>query len=135
MTFAKDAVLARNRTLDATLSSQWLHGAIAKNLKADIEMVLRPTEPNFSKYRGYTFNDETVSFRSNPEMIFEGSLSEKGSVEITHTFTPLEKGPALLRADFNLRVFEPSGSFFYWSSFYQGISISNFDWYKTTRTR
>jgi uncharacterized protein YfaS (alpha-2-macroglobulin family) len=111
MTFAKDAVLARNRTLDATLSSQWLHGAIAKNLKADIEMVLRPTEPNFSKYRGYTFNDETVSFRSNPEMIFEGSLSEKGSVEITHTFTPLEKGPALLRADFNLRVFEPSGSF------------------------
>ena len=33
MTFAKDAVLARNRTLDATLSSQWLHGAIAKNLK------------------------------------------------------------------------------------------------------
>ncbi len=111
MAFKKEAILASNRKLEATLSSQWLHGAIAKNLKVDVEMVLNPTEPFFENYEGFTFNDRAVSFSSNPEMIFEGSLSNAGTVAVEHTFTAQEKGPALLRADFNIRVFEPSGSF------------------------
>ncbi len=109
--FDEDAVFANNRTLNATLSSQWLHGATARNLKADVEMILKPSPPVFNDYRGYSFTDETISFDAKPEFIFDGSLGADGTVDVTHTFPAVEKAPPRLRADFSLRVFEPSGNF------------------------
>jgi uncharacterized protein YfaS (alpha-2-macroglobulin family) len=109
--FENEAVYANNRTLDATLSSQWLHGATARNLKADVEMMLRPSPPVFDNYRDYSFTDETISFDAKPEFIFDGALRADGTVDFTHTFPAVEKAPSRFRADFNLRVFEPSGSF------------------------
>ncbi len=109
--FENDAVNANNRTLDATLSSQWLHGATARNLKADVEMMLRPSPPTFDDYRGYSFSDETITIDAKPEFIFDGTLGADGTVDFTHTFPAVEKAPPRFRADFNLRVFEPSGSF------------------------
>jgi hypothetical protein len=109
--FDEDAVFASDRTLNATLSSQWLHGATARNLKADVEMMLKPSPPVFDNFRGYSFTDETISFDAKPEFIFDGSLGADGTVDVTHTFPAVEKAPPRLRADFSLRVFEPSGSF------------------------
>lgn len=109
--FAEEFISARDRKMEATLSSQWLHGAIAKNLKADVEMSLSPSEPEFDNYRGYHFNDASVSFSSTPKMIFDGTLNSAGEVEFNHQMTPLTEGPARVKVNLKLRVFEPSGSF------------------------
>lgn len=109
--FEDERVTPRNRTLKAILSSQWLHGATAKNLKADVEMSLTSSEPSFDDFIGFSFNDESVSFSSTPEQIFEGPLNSSGEREFEYHFGAIDQGPARFRVNLNLRVFEPSGSF------------------------
>ncbi len=108
---ANDEINARTRLMEATLSSRWLHGATARDLKADVEMSLTPSEPEFENFRDFSFNDETVSFSSSPEKIFEGKLDGNGEAEFDHRFAALDEGPGRLMVNLNLRVFEPSGSF------------------------
>ena len=109
--FEEDFITSRDRKMKATLHSQWLHGATARNLKADAEMSLSPAEPSFDGYDDFSFTDETISFSSTPEQIFDGTLDETGNVDFTHTFAPLAEGPAKVSVNLNLRVFEPSGNF------------------------
>ncbi len=109
--FKDDKILASSRRLEATLSSQWLHGASAKNLKADIEMSLTASDPVFENYRNFSFNDESVSFTGSPEQIFEGTLNSTGKKEFDHQFGAFDQGPARFKVNLSLRVFEPSGNF------------------------
>lgn len=109
--FDKEEVNGRDRLMKATLSSRWLHGAIAKNLKADIEMNIVSSAPQFQEHQNFSFSDEAISFSSTPSFIFEGKLNEKGEVSVEHTFPELKEGPARVSVNLNLRVFEPSGSF------------------------
>ena len=109
--FKEDKITARTRKLEATISSQWLHGASAKHLKADVEMSLIESEPVFEDFRGFSFNDESVSFNGTPEQIFEGTLNALGEREFNHQFGAFDYGPARFKVNLSLRVFEPSGSF------------------------
>lgn len=109
--FKEDAIMATTRKMEATLNSQWLHGASAKNLKADIEMSLTPVEPEFEAFKKFSFSDDAVSFTSQPEQIFDGKLNSNGKIEFDHQFAAIDEGPGKLRVNLNLRVFEPSGSF------------------------
>ncbi|MFV1883014.1 MAG: MG2 domain-containing protein [Balneola sp.] len=109
--FKEDYITANTRKLEATLSSQWLHGASAKKLKADVEMSLTASEPVFKDFPGFSFSDESVSFTGTPEQIFEGTLNASGKREFNHQFGAFDRGPGRLKVNLNLRVFEPSGSF------------------------
>lgn len=109
--FEDENITARTRKMEATLNSRWLHGASAKNLKADVEMSLSPSNPSFEKFPNFSFSDESVSFTSTPERIFDGTLNSSGEVEFDHQFAALDEGPGRIRVNLNLRVFEPSGSF------------------------
>lgn len=111
MDFSEEKITARSRNMDATLSSQWLHGATAKNLKADVEMSLSSAAPIFDVYPAFSFEDEAVSFSSVPEFIFEGNLDASGTAEVEHRFAALDEGPAKIRVNLSMRVFEPSGNF------------------------
>lgn len=109
--FADAAIAAPSRTLNAELWAQWLHGASARNLKSDVEMVLTPSSPAFPDFRGYSFSDATVAFTPNPVTIFEGNLNETGKRAFSHQFHPLDRGPARIQVQLRTRVYEPSGNF------------------------
>lgn len=109
--FEEDVISDADRKLDAKLSSRWLHGAIARNLKADVEMSTRGSNLSFPKYKGFSFSDESVSYSSSPIQIFEGNLDRSGSVDFSHTFKKLDEGPGRIQVNLKSRVFEPSGSF------------------------
>lgn len=94
-----------------TLNSRWLHGAIAQNLKSDVEMSLASIPTVFQRYTDYVFDDPTKSFSSETENIFDGSLDEEGNASVDLTVSPKESAPGLLRASFKSRVFEEGGSF------------------------
>ncbi|HET8865436.1 MAG TPA: MG2 domain-containing protein [Gracilimonas sp.] len=109
--FAEDKVTAETRQLQATLNSRWLHGAVAGNMKADVEMSLRPAAVSFSDYPAYSFEDASVSFSSSPVTIFEGNLNGQGTADFSHSFNRLSEGPARILVNLRTRVFEPSGNF------------------------
>ena len=109
--FEKDEITRMSREIDATLNSRWLHGAIARNLKADVEMTMTPSAPVFPDFPKYSFSDESVSFSNSPDMIFDGNLNREGQAALDYTFKELETGPGRLRVNLKSRVFEPSGNF------------------------
>ena len=109
--YEEESISAEDRNLNATLSSRWLHGAIARNLKADVEMSLTTSTPTFAEYPAYSFSDESVSFSNSPTTIFDGNLDREGEAELDHEFKKLKEGPGRVRVNLKTRVFEPSGNF------------------------
>ncbi len=97
--------------LEGTLSSTWLHGAIARNLKADIKLSFTERTTRFPGYDAYVFDDPVRSFSSEPHDLFEGRLDDKGQVTFKAQFKLEDEAPGMLNAHFETRVFEPGGAF------------------------
>ncbi len=93
------------------LESKWLHGAIAKNLKADISMVLNRTTTAFEKYSTYVFDDPSKKFYSETYKIFDGKLDDQGKADVFPDISIDNTAPGVLRANFEARVFEQGGDF------------------------
>ncbi len=117
---------AASGVISGTLASQWLHGAPASNLKADVELTLSRTEAPFKGYAGYTFNNPVVNFESNRTTIFQGILNASGVASVNAKVPVAENAPGMLRGSILSRVFETSGDM----SFYtQTVYYSPFQSY------
>jgi alpha-2-macroglobulin len=109
--FGTEMLTADNLAVDATLSSRWLHGAIARNLKTEVDVELSPRPTRFDRFTDYTFEDLTADFRSDRQRFFSGRLDEEGSVPVGATLKVGAGAGGLLTANFETRVFEPGGGF------------------------
>ena len=109
MDFGADGLA--NKTDDKiALSSNWLVGAPAKNLSAQVDVSLYAGDTKFKGYDNYEFDDPATNFHTEQQTIFDGSLDDNGKA----TFTPnlnAKGAPGKLNASFNTRVFEQSGAF------------------------
>ncbi len=94
-----------------TLSATWLHGAIARNLKADVNLSLAPAHAAFKEYKDYSFEDPSKTFYGEEEPVFEGRLNNEGKASFLPNIHVGKDAPGMLRATFRTRVFEPSGDF------------------------
>ncbi|QHI37658.1 putative lipoprotein YfhM [Kordia antarctica] len=106
-----DEILANSRPIEGTLKAAWLHGAPAKNLKAEVSIKLTNTKASFKKFPNYEFNDPTREFNAEEFIMFEGNLDEDGLVKISKKINVEKKAPGMLRASFLTRVFENGGDF------------------------
>ncbi len=93
------------------LNAKWLHGAVARNLKADIELDLSSTTTSFKEYQGYVFDDPVKSFEAEEEMVFDGKLDSLGNASFVPGIEVGDEAPGMLQAFFKTRVFENSGDF------------------------
>ncbi len=108
--FGKDYI-TKNSTNTATLKVTWLHGAIARNLDANVKVFLSPTNTSFNKYTDYQFEDITKDFNTESSEIFDGELDSKGEAYIKTQLSPEDAAPGMLQASFLTKVFEPGGNF------------------------
>ncbi|MDM8556156.1 MG2 domain-containing protein [Desulfococcaceae bacterium HSG7] len=99
-------------TINVQLSSRWLHGAIAKNLKVDMNLALAASPTTrFPKYDEYSFDDPMRHYTPEKQTLFEGELDEKGMAAITAKVSAKNVSPGMLTAHFRTRVFESGGAF------------------------
>lgn len=105
-----DGVGADDPVLRSTLSSRWLHGAIARDLAADMEVAWSPRATRFAAYDDFRFDAPLVAFRADPETIWEGTLDEAGSAALEIPLRFPEQAPGMLTATLRTRVFEPGGA-------------------------
>ena len=103
-------VMKRGQTA-GTLNALWLHGAKARNLKADIALDLRTTTTSFKEHQGFVFDDPVKDFESEEEVVFEGRLDNEGNASFSPGIQVGKQAPGMLRAFFKTRVFENSGDF------------------------
>lgn len=109
--FKTEQLSIANEAVDGTLEAKWLHGAIAKNLNAKVEVTLNQMKTTFKKFEKYVFDDPARSYTSEAQTIFDGNINEKGIATVKPKITVNDAAPGMLRATFKVRVFEEGGAF------------------------
>lgn len=109
MTFQNDIIRVSNGSYNATLSSSWLTGATASNLKSKVEMKLSRAGTYFPGYEKYIFSNPVSSFATSNIDIFDGTLNDDGTVNFGFEVPEAADAPGMLRANLTTRVFEPGG--------------------------
>lgn len=108
--FGVDALSNKTKNLRSELAVTWLHGAIARNMDAEVKVTLRQGSTQFAKYLDYEFNDPSRRFNSEEKVLFEGQLDENGKAEIPCNIQASNAAPGQLVANFVGRVMEPGGN-------------------------
>ena len=93
-----------------TLHSQWLNGARAGGLKADVKARLFNAATPFPGFSGFTFSDPTRSLGTEPFTAFEGNLDGQGDAHFPLQ-VPYISPPGAAAMVLTTRVFEQSGDY------------------------
>jgi len=107
--FGSDTIFSDHKAA-GKLSTRWLNGATAHDLKADVELRLEAAATTFSKFKDYHFDDPVRQFNFEPQMIFEGKVDVNGIASISLPATESD-AQGMLSATFKSHVFEPGGAF------------------------
>ena len=96
---------------DLLLKSNWLFGTPAKQLRANVSVVLSESSTEFKNFKDYIFDD--ASRRTNPQevTVFDGLLNDNGEAFVKPIFRSSTLPAGKQKADFTVRVFEQGGSF------------------------
>ncbi len=94
-----------------TLNGQWLHGAKASGLKADITARFILDRNPFEKYKNYNFINPEIRVKTDQNEIWDGYLDSDGNAEINIDLDTGSEAPGKLKAVFETRIYEPSGAF------------------------
>ena len=108
--FGKERLLG-SETLKGKLFGQWLSGATAAGLKADVKLKLTPAATHFERNADFVFDDPAREFKSEPEVIFEDTLDDQGRATLSRKLDLDKQAPGMLTAGFTSRVFERGGAF------------------------
>ena len=92
-----------------TIESAWLTGAVARDLKAKVELSLTKAPTQFKGYERYTFDNPAADFTSGTTEVFDGKLNGEGRVSFSMTLPRSSEAPGMLRANLTCRVFERGG--------------------------
>ncbi len=109
--FGVEKITKRNESIEGDLEVKWLHGAIAKNLRAVFDVKLTPIKTTFEKYPNHTFDDPSRSFDSETMEVFDGSVNDQGKAKININLSTDSDPPGALSALFSGRVYEEGGDF------------------------
>ena len=93
------------------LFGQWLHGAVANQLKADSEVKLSSKVTRFDGFDQFSFDDPARSFEGSSQKVFDGKLNAQGRAQFSLNVPVESPPPGMLSATFVTRVFEESGNF------------------------
>lgn len=110
-TFEGDSLSKSSMPVKGKLFAQWLHGADANRLKADVSVRLAPRPTRFTRNADFVFSDPARTFKSEPVTVFEGKLDETGNKEFQAEIFASEQASGMLTAHFTSRVFEDGGNF------------------------
>ncbi len=106
-----DDVIKANDIKPINLFSEWLHGATARNLKAEVNVTLTSTRTTFDDYKSYIFDDPSRKFYAETHTVFSGRLNNSGKATFNPDIRVTTNAPGVLRASFETKVFEEGGAF------------------------
>ncbi|QEN08315.1 hypothetical protein EXM22_10060 [Oceanispirochaeta crateris] len=90
---------------------RWLHGAVARNMKTETDMVLSSAKTSFDGYSSFEFDDPGKSFYSSAETVFSGQIDDQGRTQIRLPIPFEDKSPGFVNIDLQTKVFEEGGDF------------------------
>ncbi len=109
--FGKDRISVTDPEIRGKLEVAWLHGAVARNLKTHVSVVLSEMKTNFQRFQDFDFDDPVKSFFAEEQILFDGKTDGDGKAGFMTSLQTGDASPGMLRAGFVSRVFEESGDF------------------------
>jgi alpha-2-macroglobulin len=108
--FQKEVLVADGLNT-GNLQVNWLHGAVAKNLKVEITAKFIQQKTAFKNYSGYVFDDPIRSYETEEVNVFSGRIDENGKA--SYQINPKVKNEAsgMLRAVVMTKAYENGGDF------------------------
>ena len=107
----KNAVLSSAYPNTSNLEVTWLHGAVAKDLKVEMQAKFTQTTTTFKKYSNYVFDDLVRKFNTEEINIFSGKVDANGKASVNIQPKLQGQAPGMLRAAFITKVYEEGGDF------------------------
>ena len=104
-------IITSSKPIDASIEALWLHGAIAKNLKADVNVRFNQKITKFENFSSYVFHDPARRFNTEEQVVFDGKVNEQGKAIFNFKPTLKSKSPGMLKASFITKVYENGGDF------------------------
>lgn len=104
-------VFSSSSPLKGKLQVNWLHGAPARNVKAEIDAKLVNVTTTFKGYKNYVFNDPTRNYYTEEVKLFEGRVNENGAANINKNVNVGKNAPGMLRINFLVKAYENGGDF------------------------
>lgn len=95
----------------AKVEVQWLHGAVAKNLKIDMQAKFSQQETAFKTFPKYVFDDPSRSFPGEEVSIFSGNVDETGVATVKMQPALQSRAPGMLKVAFITKAYEAGGDF------------------------
>lgn len=109
LAFPSGTLGGSEHSITGNLGVKWLNGAVAKNLNASVDYLLKHSKTEFPKYSQYVFDDPVADYYAETVNIFSNRIDDNGNALIT--FSPGEQvnAPGMLNALFTVKVTEPGG--------------------------
>jgi len=106
-----DEVITSRKSVKGNLAVTWLHGAVAKNLKADINVKFHQQKTEFKSFPNYVFDDPARKFSADEQTVYKGRVDVNGKASFSMSPSINKKSPGLLKASFITKVYENGGDF------------------------
>jgi len=107
----EDEVLSGGKPIKGTLQVAWLHGAVAKNLKADVTAKFNIQTTTFKNFPAYIFDDPTRAFATEDQVVFNSTVNAEGKASFSLSPQINSQAPGMLKAAFITKVYENGGDF------------------------
>lgn len=107
----EDEVLSGGKPIEGKLEVAWLHGAVAKNLKADITAKFKVRTTTFKNFPAYVFDDPTRAFTAEDQIVFNSTVNAEGKAAFSLNPQINDQAPGMLTAAFVTKVYENGGDF------------------------
>lgn len=107
----KNAVLSSSYPNTSNLEVIWLHGAVAKDLKVEMQAKFTQQATTFKNYSNYVFDDLVRQFNTEEINIFSGKVDANGRASVNIQPKLQGQAPGMLKASFITKVYEEGGDF------------------------
>lgn len=95
----------------ANVEVTWLHGALAKDLKLEMQAKFMRQATAFKGYHNYIFDDPVQDFRTEEVNIFSGKTDANGLAAVTLQPKLQSRAPGMLKAAIITKAYEKGGDF------------------------
>lgn len=104
-----EPILSAARNNVNNIQVLWLHGAVAKDLKTEVQAKFSQQVTTFKGLDKYVFDDPTRSFSTEEINIFSGKVDGNGRATIPIKPVIQGQAPGMLKAAFITKVYENGG--------------------------
>jgi len=104
-------LLVADKATTDQIKVMWLHGAIAKNLKTEMQAKFYQMKTTFKGLQNYSFDDPARQFSTEEMNVFSGNIDENGLATIGIKPQLHGQAPGMLKASFITKVYEEGGDF------------------------